>query len=98
MFCRKPSFLCFGLEGVARRSGDDPVKAGDRSTSDFPEGLSTAGIDLYSDESEYKGKAASSDSEKAGCFKYNDVELSAGDHETAWKTWKRCGSQKEKEG
>ena len=53
---------------------------------------------LYSDESEYKGKAASSDSEKAGCFKYNDVELSAGDHETAWKTWKRCGSQKEKEG
>ena len=85
--------------GYCKQNGEDLATIQLKQViADFPEGLSTAGIDLYSDESEYKGKAASSDSEKAGCFKYNDVELSAGDHETAWKTWKRCRSQKEKEG
>ena len=50
------------------RSCDHPVETGDRVSSDISEGVSASGSDLYTDESEYKGKT---DSYRSKEIRYN---------------------------
>ena len=58
-----------GLLSAERgRSCDHPVETGDRISSDISEGVSASGSDLYTDESEYKGKT---DSYRSKEIRYN---------------------------
>ena len=58
-----------GLLSAERgRSCNHPVETGDRVSSDISEGVSASGSDLYTDESEYKGKT---DSYRSKEIRYN---------------------------
>ena len=56
------------LSAERGRSCDHPVETGDRVSSDIFEGVSASGSDLYTDESEYKGKT---DSYRSKEIRYN---------------------------